>query len=258
MPALDRNGVMISYEAHGSGPAILLSHGYGASSEMWRDQVAVLQDRYSVICWDMRGHGKSDSPPAPDAYSEELAVGDMIAILDACGVDKAIVGGFSMGGYMSLSFCVRHPDRVRALMLVDTGPGFKNPAAQQRWNDSVEKWAALFRTEGLRTLDIVPEYRSAEIRPKEEQSAIGLELSCLGMVRRTHDGIIRALETIAVPTLVVVGADDAGFLRSADYMAEKIPNATKVIIENAGHAANLHQPAMFNQAMEDFLIRLPG
>ncbi len=83
MPHLDRDGVKIYYDDHGSGPAILLSHGYSATSKMWADQVAAFKDRYRVITWDMRGHGESDSPEDQSLYSEAHTVEDMAALLDA-------------------------------------------------------------------------------------------------------------------------------------------------------------------------------
>src|SRR6187399_2067914 len=117
MATLDRDGVKIHYEVHGSGPAVLLSHGYSATSKMWDGQVAALKDRYKVIVWDMRGHGQSDYPTDGAKYSEALTVGDMAAILAAVGEKSAVIGGLSLGGYMSLAFHATHPGMTRALML---------------------------------------------------------------------------------------------------------------------------------------------
>ena len=142
MPKLDRDGVNIHYEVHGKGPTILLSHGYSSTSRMWEGQVAALKDRYQVVVWDFRGHGESDYPKDPARYSEELTVGDMAALLDLVGTRKAIVAGLSLGGYMSLAFHASHPERVRALMLFDTGPGFKKDEARTKWNESAHKRAA--------------------------------------------------------------------------------------------------------------------
>ncbi|WP_163609139.1 alpha/beta fold hydrolase, partial [Klebsiella pneumoniae] len=89
---------------------------------------------YKLILWDMRGHGQSDYPDDPGAYSEALTVGDMAAILDAVGARRAIIGGLSLGGYMSLAFHRAYPDRTRALLIIDTDPGFKKDDARQAWN----------------------------------------------------------------------------------------------------------------------------
>src|SRR5262245_54372233 len=109
MPTIDRDGVEIYFETHGSGPAVLLSHGYGATSRMWQGQVAALTDRYQIITWDMRGHGQSGDPADAALYSQALTVGDMAAVLDACGADHAVIGGLSLGGVMSLAFHIVHP-----------------------------------------------------------------------------------------------------------------------------------------------------
>jgi len=125
MSYLDRDGVSIYYEQQGAGPSVLLSHGYSASARMWQGQVEALADNYHVIAWDMRGHDRSDSPDDPALYSHEATIHDMAAVLDACGVGRAIVAGLSLGGFMSLAFYLAHPTRTEALMLFDTGPGYK-------------------------------------------------------------------------------------------------------------------------------------
>src|ERR1700758_86580 len=93
MARLDRDGVTIHYEVHGQGPTILLSHGYSATCRMWDGQIEALRDRFQVIVWDMRGHGQSDYPTDPAAYSESATVEDMAALLRTCGAQHAIIGG---------------------------------------------------------------------------------------------------------------------------------------------------------------------
>src|SRR4051812_43551577 len=100
MPVLNRGGVSISYSDSGSGLPVLLSHGYSATEQMWRPQQAALTERYRLITWDMRGHGASDSPDDLAEYSEARTVEDMLAVLDATGVQQAVIGGLSLGGYM--------------------------------------------------------------------------------------------------------------------------------------------------------------
>src|SRR6476619_4711014 len=130
MPKINRDGVDIYYEVHGSGPPLLLTHGYSSTSGMWQGQIEALSKHHKLILWDMRGHGQSDYPDDPNAYSEALTVADMAALLDEVGAGKAIVGGLSLGGYMSLAFHRAHPDRVRALLLIDPGPCLKKGAAR--------------------------------------------------------------------------------------------------------------------------------
>src|SRR5579885_3429191 len=152
MPKLNRDGVEIYYEVHGKGTPILLSHGYSATSQMWAGQIEPLSKNYQLITWDMRGHGQSDYPADQSAYSEEATVGDMAAILDAVGAKKAIVGGLSLGGYMSLAFYRVHPERVNALLIIDTGPGFKKDDAREVWNKRARETGDRYDKEGLAVL----------------------------------------------------------------------------------------------------------
>lgn len=252
MPFVERDGVRIFYEAAGEGPPVLLSHGYSATSRMWRGQVEALAPRYRIITWDMRGHGQSDSPDDPALYSEAATVGDMAAILDTLGIDTAVIGGLSLGGYMSLAFHLAHPGRVRALMLFDTGPGYRNPAGREAWNRTAEARAVAFETRGLDALG-----SGAEVRIAQHRSAKGLALAARGMLAQFDSRVIESLEGVRVPTLVLVGEKDEPFLGATDYMAARIPGAQKVVIPGAGHAANIDNPAAFNAAVEAFLAGLP-
>ncbi|HEY8948557.1 MAG TPA: alpha/beta fold hydrolase [Rhizomicrobium sp.] len=249
MPTLNRDGVDIYYEVHGSGPVILLSHGYSSTSAMWRGQVAPLSKEHMLVTWDMRGHGQSDYPEDQTQYSEEHTVADMAAILDAVGADDAIIGGLSLGGYMSLAFHLAHPERTRALLIIDTGPGFKKDEPRNDWNANVERTAQKYAEEGLGPLNAA----TAERRTAHHRNARGLELAARGMLAQRDARVIASLPDIKVPSLVVVGSEDKPFLIAADYMAKKIPKAEKVVIEGAGHAANIDKPKTFNAAVLEFL-----
>jgi pimeloyl-ACP methyl ester carboxylesterase len=250
MPMLTRDdGVSVYYEVHGEGPVVLLTHGYSATSQMWAGQVEALSKGHKLVTWDMRGHGKSDYPEDQGLYSEAATVADMAAILDAVGAKTAVVGGLSLGGYMSLAFHRTHPERVEALLIIDTGPGFKKDEAREGWNANALKTAERYEREGLALL----EGGSAERRTAQHRDATGLSRAARGMLAQRNARVIEHLPEIAVPSIVVVGADDTPFLAASDYMAAKIPGAKKVVIENAGHAANIDQPAAFNAAILGFL-----
>src|SRR5947207_4588160 len=152
MPKLDRDGVKIHYEVHGRGPVILLTHGYSATSQMWQGQIEALRKHNTLVIWDMRGHGRSDYPDDSSEYSAEKTIGDMVALLDTVGAKTAIIGGLSLGGYMSLAFHAANPERVRALLIFDTGPGFKNEEARKAWNKRAQETAQGYETEGLARL----------------------------------------------------------------------------------------------------------
>jgi pimeloyl-ACP methyl ester carboxylesterase len=253
MPKLNRDGVNISYEVHGSGPPLLLTHGYSLTSAMWKGQIAPLSKNHTLVLWDMRGHGQSDYPEDLTAYSEALTVADMAALLDKIGAPSAIVGGLSLGGYMSLAFYRAHPDLVRALLIIDTGPGFKKDAAREAWNKRAHDTGDRFEREGLAVLKSA----SSERSDVSHRDASGLARAARGMLTQRDARVIELLPNIAVPSLIVVGADDAPFLAASDYMAAKIPGAKKVVIPAAGHAVNIDQPRAFIDAVLPFLDTLP-
>jgi pimeloyl-ACP methyl ester carboxylesterase len=253
MPKLNRDSVNIHYEVHGSGPPLLLTHGYSSTSAMWQGQIEALSKQHNLILWDMRGHGQSDYPDDAAAYSEALTVGDMAALLDKAGAASAIVGGLSLGGYMSLAFYRAHPKRVRALLIIDTGPGFKKDEARDAWNKRAHETGDRFDREGLAVLKSASRERSSVVH----RDASGLARAAQGMLTQRDAGVIETLPHIKVPALVVVGADDTPFLAASDYMAAKIPGAQKVVIPAAGHAANIDQPQAFIDAVLPFLDSLP-
>lgn len=251
MPYLNRDGVNLYYEVHGEGTPLLLTHGYSSTSAMWQGQIPSFSKSYKLIIWDMRGHGQSDSPEDQSQYSEAHTVADIIALLDATigSNKKAIVGGLSLGGYMSLALYRRHPDRVSKLLIIDTGPGFKSDKAREAWNETAEKTALNFERNGLEVLQT----QSPERSQVTHRSVKGLALAARGMLAQRNNAVIMSLPNVAVPTVVVVGADDKPFLNATDYMVAKIPGAEKVVIPKAGHAANIDQPALFNEAILKFL-----
>src|ERR1700712_4273307 len=224
MPKINRDGVNIYYEVHGSGPPLLLTHGYSSTSAMWQGQIAALSNQHKLILWDMRGHGQSDYPDDDAAYSEALTVGDMAALLDKAGAGSAIVGGLSLGGYMSLAFYRTHPERVRALLIIDTGPGFKKDEARDAWNKRAHETGDRFEREGLEVLKSASRERSSV----SHRDATGLARAAHGMLTQRDARVIESLPDVKVPALVVVGADDTPFLAASDYMATKIPGARNV------------------------------
>ena len=253
MPKLNRDGVELYYEVYGTGSALLLTHGYSATSQMWDGQIAALSKDHTLILWDMRGHGQSDYPKDAAAYSEAATVADMAALLDMVGADDAIIGGLSLGGYMSLAFHLAHPQRTRALLIIDTGPGYRKDEPREGWNQNAVRTAESYERDGLGRL----ERGSVEMRTSHHRDARGLALAARGMLTQKDARVINSLPDIAVPTIVVVGADDTPFLAASDYMAAKIPGARKVVIPGAGHAANIDQPEAFNTAILAFLGQLP-
>jgi pimeloyl-ACP methyl ester carboxylesterase len=255
MPQLDRAATQIFYEVTGDAnglPPLLLSHGFGASSTMWRPNRAALAAARRVITWDMRGHGHSDSPADPAEYTHAACVADMAALLDAAGAERAVAAGLSLGGFLSLAFCLDMPDRVAALVLCDTGPGFRSEDARQRWNTRALTTADRLERNGLGAFGD----DSGPTAPRH-RSASGLALAARGMLAQADGHVIDGLASIRVPTLVLVGGRDEAFLGAADYVAGKIPGARQVVIPDAGHMCNIDQPDLFNEAVLAFLGSLP-
>lgn len=243
-------GAAIHYETHGEGPAVLLTHGFGLTARMWTGQVEELAPSHRLILWDLRGHGRSDSPEDSALYDPEACIADMAALLDAEGVERAVVGGLSLGGYLSLAFHLRHPERVRALMLFDCGPGFRRDEPREAWNERTRKRGERIAAGDARAL--------AELEPDGHDDLAGVARAARWTMLH-HDGsVLESLPSIRVPALVLVGEDDAPFRGAADYMARKIPNAEQVVLPGAGHTANLGNPAAFNAAVSGFLAGLPS
>jgi pimeloyl-ACP methyl ester carboxylesterase len=247
------DGVTLAFQVHNPqapGVPLLLTHGFGATAGMWGPNIDAFSVDRPVIVWDQRGHGSSDAPDDMGRYSEAISVADMAAILDAAGADRAVLGGMSLGGYLSLAFHLVHPRRVAALVLVDTGPGYRNDEARDKWNAWVER-----RAQQLERGEAPPDI-SAEVTQAVHEHPEGLPRAARGVMAQKDARVITSLDSITVPTLVIVGAQDTDFLAGADYMHRHISTAHKVVIDNAGHAANMDQPEPFNTAVRELLEQL--
>jgi pimeloyl-ACP methyl ester carboxylesterase len=245
--------VTLAYRVHnrdGSGIPMLLSHGYGATAGMWDSNVAALSEDRPVVVWDQRGHGSSDAPNSSDQYGEDVSVADMKAILDEVDIDRAVLCGMSLGGYLSLSFHAAHPERVAGLILVDTGPGYRNDRARDEWNEWVQSFAdEMEKGDG-------PPGATAEYEQAVHEHPEALPFVARTALAQRDARVINSLGDITVPTLVIVGAQDADYLAAADYMQRHIAQSRKLVIEDAGHAANMDQPNVFNTAARELLEQL--
>ncbi|MGY4342073.1 pimeloyl-ACP methyl ester carboxylesterase [Bradyrhizobium sp. LM2.9] len=166
-----------------------------STSAMWHGQIDALAGDHKLILWDMRGHGQSDYPDDPAAYNEALTVGDMAAILDAAGAERAIIGGLSLGGYMTLAFTRALPMRARALLIIDTGPGFKKDDAREAWNARALATADRLDREGLDMLKAATRERATA----SHRNARGLALAARGMLTQRDAKVIELLPDIKVP-----------------------------------------------------------
>jgi pimeloyl-ACP methyl ester carboxylesterase len=262
------DGVSLYAEAHGDGPPVVFSCPLNTTRENWRPQVEPLRAAgFRVVLWDYRGHGRSDAPDAGEAYSMAQVVDDLGRVLDwAAPGEPAVLGGLSFGGLASLHFSLRHPERVRGLLLIDSGPGFKNPKAQARWEASCEKTSSFIEAKGVaefaaRATELtvgrdpeLPAARNAQAAIAE-QSAVGL--AHFGRrIAGPAPPVIDQLGDIDVPALVIVGEHDEAYLRAAEVMAARLPRAEAVTIPGAGHVVNIEAAERFNAAVLGFLERL--
>lgn len=227
---------------------LLLTHGFAATSQMFAGNVAALAQNHFVISWDLRGHGGSGAPDDPSLYSVALVLDDMLALFDHLDVPRATLVGHSVGGFLSLEFALAHRDRVDGLVLVDTGPGFRRDEARDEWNAMAERYATSLTERGLS--GIPP---GAELSAGAHRTATGLIHFARGVLTQRDASVLNGLPSIDVPTLVIVGAQDAGFISGAEYMAAKIPEARLVVVPDAGHAPNIDQPDVFDRRVQEFL-----
>ncbi|MET0146348.1 MAG: alpha/beta fold hydrolase [Ilumatobacteraceae bacterium] len=220
----------IHHDVTGTGPVVLFSHGFQGSSRMWTPTVAAMAADHTAITWDILGHGRSASPDDPAAYSRAGTLDAMRGLLAGAGAGRAVLVGHSLGGYLSLDLAITEPQLVGALVLVDSGPGFRSATARAGWNQFAEDSA--------------------------QTAGPGIANAARGILRQDDGHVIDALESITVPVLVVVGALDDVFLPAADYMAARIPGASRVVIDGAGHAPPVSHPAEFVAVLSPFLASL--
>ncbi len=263
MPTLkiDDGQLEISYRDLGSGPdVVVLLHGFPFTSEMWSPQLDALADRYRVIAPDFRGFGGSQ--PSPRRYTMARLADDISELLAGLGVERAVIGGLSMGGYVAFEFYRRHARRVGGLVLADTRPD--PDSAEARANRS--RMATLVRDEGVPTLveQLIPKLLSPDTRARRPEVERRLRAM---MGSATPAAVADALEAMAgrgdsrpllarisVPTLVITGADDqlTPPEESRDWCGH-VSGATFELIEGAGHVSNLEQPQTFSARLLSFL-----
>jgi pimeloyl-ACP methyl ester carboxylesterase len=194
-------------------------------------------------------------------------VDDLGRVLDWAAPGRpAVLAGLSFGGLASLHFADRHPDRVRGLLLIDSGPGFKNPKAQAGWEIATQKTADFVEKRGMRVFVEKAAATTVGGRPELPAAMAAAEAIAAqdpaGIARfaRYVAGVappmIDALASIDVPALVIVGENDEPYLRAADVMTAKLPRAEKLTIAGAGHIVNIEAADLFDAAVVEFLAGL--
>jgi len=254
-------------ERDGAGPPLILLHGFTGSAESWSPLRPSLGARVTTLAVDLPGHGASSAPADPARYALARVADDLARLLDALGVDRAAVLGYSMGGRTALHFALAHPDRVAALVLESASPGIASDderaerarsdaaLADDIERDGVEafvmrwEWLALWASQAA----LSPEVRARLRAERLANSARGLANSLRGAGAGADPPVLDRLKQLDVPTLLVAGALDAKYVALARAMDAALPGASLEIVPDAGHAVHLERPAELVRVVLRFL-----
>lgn len=261
MPKALINGIHLYYEDHGRGFPVVFAHGFAGTTKAWEGQVAAFSRKYRFITYDMRGHGQTDAPANLAQYTQEIVLEDLYQLLRHLGIRRAVMGGLSLGGYLTIHFYNQHPDMTEAIILMDTGPGYRTPEKARGWNQTGEECARVLETQGMQGF-LESEYSKDDYYTTPEvmlkHNPRGLANIRRGVMMNPWG--LDLLPNIKVPTLIICGDKDVGFLPATEYMATHIPGARKVMVANAGHGVNIDQPQVFETTALEFLdsLKLKG
>jgi 2-succinyl-6-hydroxy-2,4-cyclohexadiene-1-carboxylate synthase len=251
--------VALHVERRGSGPSLVLSHGFGGSARNFRPQARALSSTHEVVVYDTRGHARSPAPDDPEEYREAELVGDLLRLIEGAK-SPLILGGLSLGAYTALRAALAAPERVRGLVLASfpsTEPGTRRSQWALGFADAIDReglerageqyvWgpssrfddnARSFIRRGL--LEHAPHALAAILRNVLAQIPQPDELST-------------ELSRLVVPTLIVVGSEDKPALAPCERLAALLPRAELAVVPGAGHVVNLAAPEAFNRLLESF------
>lgn len=265
MPYLRSGDVQLYYEEAGAGVPVVFVHEFSGDHRSWEAQVRYFSRRYRCITFDARGYPPSDVPEDPAAYSQTLAVADLLAVLDHLEIDRAHIVGLSMGGFTTLHFGLRHPDRARSLAIGGVGYG-STPDDDQSWKADVEQLARFYADD---TDAAAAAHASAPGRiafqvkdPRgwkefaeqlAEHPGVGAANTMRGVQgRRPNIYTLRdELAALEVPLLVIAGDEDEPCLEPGLYLKRTVRTCGLAILPRSGHTVNLEEPALYNQLVQD-------
>lgn len=217
-----------------SGPAragtpIVFLHGLGASADTWANCITILGERHPVHAIDLPGHGRSPVPATSDAYSRDGALAAIDLVLDRLGARPVLVG-HSLGGYLALAHAATRPDAACGLVVLNTGPGYRDPVRREEWNERSRRNAHRFGVE--------PQVAELNLQ---------------------HDSVVMdRLADIVVPTLVLAGsADRPEYTASGEYLERKMPHARLVVVDGGEHSMQETHAAQISAAIADLVDSLP-
>lgn len=255
------NGFTMAYDDNGAGPAVLLIHGFPLNRRMWLPQAEALAAAgYRVITPDLRGFGESDVPDS--GYSMELFADDMIALLDHLGIERAIVGGMSMGGYVLLNMLERYRQRIAAACFIVTRSGADDEAGKAKRLAMARDVATfgsqvvadifaklLFADETMKNRPELPAQVAGWMRATDP---LGVAGGLLAMADRKDSTPL--LGNLRLPALVIGAEEDRAIpLENVGIFTAALPQSTSCVIPGAGHMVNMEQPEAFNACLLEFL-----
>jgi pimeloyl-ACP methyl ester carboxylesterase len=256
-------GATIEYDDFGpsTGLPILLIHGHPFDRTLWAPQVTPLTAAgYRVVTPDLRGYGRSSVTPGKVLLAD--FADDLAALLDHLGIERAVVGGVSMGGQITMEFQLRHPERVRALVLSDTsapaetaeGKAFRNRLADRLLAEGMDGYAHEVIDKMLAAYNVtaMPDVAARVLKTMCATDPEGAAAALRGRAERPD--YRDALASVEAPVLILVGADDVYTpVPEAEAIQRLVPHSTLVVIERAGHLPGAEQPERFNAALLRFL-----
>ncbi len=266
--ALTDDGVKLYFEETGSGCPVIFVHEFAGNLRSHEPQLRHFGKRYRAIAFNARGYPPSDVPEQVSSYSQARAADDILAVLDHIGERQAHIVGLSMGGFATLHFGLRHPDR--ALSLCIGGCGYGAEADQrERFRAEADAIAVAIRTNGMAVFaeryaygPTRVQYENKDPRGHAEFKAMLAEHSAIGSAN-TQQGVqkerpslyamVEEMKRIAVPTLIITGDEDWPCLHPGILMKQTISTAALAVIPNAGHAINLEEPEEYNRIIGNFL-----
>jgi pimeloyl-ACP methyl ester carboxylesterase len=245
----------------GAGIPIVLAHGFFMDGSMFEPQVAALCDRYRVITYDERGHGEAVDDPDPYTYWD--LADDLAGLLDHLGLERAVIGGMSQGGFIALRFALRYPNRVLGLVLLDSQAGVELDEKRAEYEVMRSVWEEDGPSElmgGMVAAIILGSYEESD---RWVARWIARYPTGLGQIYSTlmdRDDITGRLSEIRAPALVVHGDEDAAIpMERAEALCAGLAGCAGVVVVAGGsHSANLNRPEVVNEAIADFLGGLPA
>lgn len=260
-------GYTANLETMGEGPPVVLLHGFTGSALGWGPFAAQLAEWHTLVAVDLPGHGCSDSPAEVERYRMPVAVSDVVAAVRIAGYGRAAWLGYSMGGRTALHVAAAFPEAVSALVLIGASPGIASDEERAARLEADEELARRIEREGVEAFvdywERIPLFQSQGRLEPEQQAAIragrlrcsatGLANSLRGMGAGAQEPLHRRLPAIDVPVLVLAGELDSKYVTAGREMAAALPRAKFEVIERAGHATHVEEPAQTAAAAIGFL-----